>query len=173
VSRAVKGGGLVSLVRAWGDITRATDAEDEGMRHPISELDQRYINTLERVYLGWHVWTSDAGFWYATWHGAPQWPEWITDPSRRPATVWAENPAALSHELAAEEASRMRRWLASTASSPAGALTRESLNGCIHQAAEPPDKPGLQVLAPRAGRPRPSSGKEQTGAEPAARARGL
>jgi hypothetical protein len=110
------------------------------MRHRISELDQSFINTLERVYVGWHVWTSDAGFWYATWHGAPQWPQSASDPLHRPGTVWADNPTALSYELAAEEASRLRRWIADTAYSPAGALTRETLNGCIHHPAQTPRK---------------------------------
>jgi hypothetical protein len=103
-----------------------------------SDLDDRLINTLERVYPGWHVWISDERFWYATWRGAPEWPEWASDPLRRPGTIWADNPTALSYELAAEEASRTRRWIAATAYSPAGAMTRETLNGCTHHTAEVP-----------------------------------
>ncbi|HEV2450685.1 MAG TPA: hypothetical protein VGS62_02005 [Streptosporangiaceae bacterium] len=59
---------------------------------------------IEEAYPGYHVWTSDDGWWYAT----------RTDPPVRgqSATVHAPGPAELAASLAAEEAFVIGRAMA-------------------------------------------------------------
>ena len=59
---------------------------------------------IERAYPGYHVWTSDAGWWYAT-----RTHPWVHGKS---ATVHGPGPGELSGALAEEEAVTIGRAMA-------------------------------------------------------------
>ena len=56
---------------------------------------------IERAYPGYHVWTSDAGWWYAT-RMHPQAPG-------QAVTMYGQGPGELTVALAAEEAATLSR----------------------------------------------------------------
>jgi hypothetical protein len=56
---------------------------------------------IERAYPGYHVWTSDAGWWYAT-RMHPQAPG-------QAVTMYGRGPGELTVALAAEEAATLSR----------------------------------------------------------------
>ena|SRR5487761_644131 len=68
---------------------------------PLPDDRNEIAGQIERAYPGYHVWTSDAGWWYAT-----RMPPWARGQS---ATVHGPGPGELSGALAAEEAVTLGR----------------------------------------------------------------
>ena len=71
---------------------------------PRPDENAAIAGQIERAYPGYHVWTSDAGWWYAT-RTAP----WEHGKS---ATVHGPGPGELSGALAEEEAVTIGRAMA-------------------------------------------------------------
>ena len=70
-----------------------------GARGGPGHRDHEVAAQIERAYPGYHVWTSDTGWWYATRRQS-----WARGQS---ATVHGPGPGELTGALAAEEAAKV------------------------------------------------------------------
>ena len=68
---------------------------------PWPARSEEVAGQIERAYPGYHVWTSDAGWWYAT-RMHPQAPG-------QAETMYGHGPGELTVALAAEEAATLSR----------------------------------------------------------------
>lgn len=68
---------------------------------PWPPRSEEIAGQIERAYPGYHVWTSDAGWWYAT-RMHPQAPG-------QAETMYGRGPGELTVALAAEEAATLSR----------------------------------------------------------------
>jgi hypothetical protein len=82
-----------------GDQTVNTAGSRSAIPRPAQS--EEVAGQIERAYPGYHVWTSDAGWWYAT-RMHPQAPG-------QAVTMYGHGPGELTVALAAEEAATLSR----------------------------------------------------------------